>query len=68
MLENVKDTGAYIHKWLSDIEFKSQKQIGNIRGRGTYLAFDILNLKNKSLDLYSHLKKNGINISIFLRF
>ncbi len=56
----MRDTGAYLQKWLEDVAFKSGEQIESIRGKGTYLAFDVTPM-NKKLDVHKALREKGVN-------
>jgi len=41
LVENTKATGKYLRPHLEELTKKHPGKISNVRGRGTYLAFDI---------------------------
>ena len=60
MTELAKETGGYLTIQLNTMASKHPKYINNVRGKGTYLAFDCETPELKK-DLISHLKAQGVN-------
>jgi len=56
LLENVKNTGDYLHESLNNL---NSDLIYNIRGKGTYMAFD---LDYDPITFTQIARKNGLNI------
>ena len=54
------ETGEYVKGKLNDLSKKHPQFVSNVRGKGTYLAFDVetTDLRNS---LISHLKAQGVN-------
>lgn len=53
-MESVKNTGDYVKKELRDIEIASKGKIENIRGKGTFIAFDT------KASIFKQLRNKGI--------
>ena len=60
LAENCRDTGVYLTGKLNDLSAKHSKFISNVRGMGTYIAFDCesTDLRN---NLVGTLRQHGVN-------
>ncbi|KAG0201371.1 hypothetical protein BGX28_005796 [Mortierella sp. GBA30] len=60
LIKNVAETGAYIKEELLSIESKYPRTISSVRGRGTFLAFDLPSPQERDL-FVTKLRSLGVN-------
>lgn len=60
LVENAKETGAYLKQGLEAASEKYPLWIKNVRGKGTFIAFDSETSKHRDT-LTAALRKNGVN-------
>ena len=61
LLDLVKHTGDYLQKHLTALSHKYPQWIQNVRGTGTYMAFDVETSDKRDL-VVKELRNAGINI------
>ncbi|GLD93672.1 hypothetical protein PINS_up002277 [Pythium insidiosum] len=59
LLENTRVTGSYLHQGLEDLSTKFPALVQNVRGQGTYLAFDLPTEAQRN-DMVAILKTLGV--------
>lgn len=60
LTENCRDTGAYLSEKLNSMASKHPSLISNVRGKGTYLAFDCETVELRN-NLVASLRQHGVN-------
>ena len=60
LAENCRDTGAYLTGKLNTLAAKYPQFIDNVRGKGTYLAFDCESVELRN-SLVAELRQQGVN-------
>jgi 4-aminobutyrate aminotransferase/(S)-3-amino-2-methylpropionate transaminase len=60
LLQNAIDTGAHLVEGLEDISKDYPEWIKNIRGKGTFLAYDQASEANRGLFVKT-MRENGVN-------
>ena len=61
LLDNVKETGKLLTDGLEELSRKHNGRISNVRGRGTYLAFDAATPEDRDF-LVKRLRESGVNM------
>lgn len=61
LLEVVKDTGAYLKTRLLELHRKYPDLIENVRGTGTYMAFDVKTPQKRD-ELVKLMRQTGVNM------
>lgn len=60
LVKNAAETGAYLKQELEQLESKYPKVLSAVRGRGTFLAFDLPDPQQRDL-FVSNLRSLGVN-------
>ena len=60
LAENCRDTGAYLTGKLNSLAAKHPQFIDNVRGKGTYIAFDCESVELRN-SLIAELRQQGVN-------